>query len=212
LAQSYLTEKERQRRLRIDSWLKTPARKADWMKVFKLWICNEIRPTSYCLLQNRKPQMPNQELRWSGWIRIKLYSSIYSKKLAVEVCPCHHISTPRNRTFWIRTICLIHQKQLRPLDSQKVWWDGIIKERRRKSLNLLAHLSLECQHPLNSSLSSAHPEATSSQCRCKPNEMALSIKPKGIHTTTAFQKPVTQLVTSKTLELPFILANQPNTA
>lgn len=36
LAQSYLTEKERQQRLRIDSWLKTPARKADWMKVFKL--------------------------------------------------------------------------------------------------------------------------------------------------------------------------------
>jgi hypothetical protein len=35
-SQSCLMEKERQQWLRTDSWLKTPARKADWMKAFKL--------------------------------------------------------------------------------------------------------------------------------------------------------------------------------
>ena len=207
-----LKEKERQRWLRIDRWLKTPARKADWMKVFTLWICNEIRPPSYCLSENRKPQMP-QELRWSSWIRIKLYSSIYSKIQGVEVC----LSTPQNRTFWIQPICLILQKLLRPLDSQEVWRDEIIKERRRKLLDLLVDLFLECQHQLSSSLSSAHPEITSYQF--KQNEMvgclALSIKPKGIHITipSMVHKLVTSQITptpsSEALELPVILANQP---
>lgn len=175
------------------------------MKVFKSWICNEIRPISYCLLQNRKPQMANQELKWSGWIRIKLYSSIYSKRLVVEVC----FSTPRNRMFWIRPICLIHRKQLQPLDSQKVWRDGIIRGRRHKSLNLLVHIFLEYQHPLNSTPSSARLETKSHQS--KQNEMAHSIKPNDIHTTIAFQKLVTSPIpSSTTLELPFILPiNQP---
>ena len=131
----------------------------------------------------------------------------------MEVC----LSTPQNRTFWIQPICLILQKLLRPLDSQEVWRDEIIKERRRKLLDLLVDLFLECQHQLSSSLSSAHPEITSYQF--KQNEMvgclALSIKPKGTHITTPsmVHKPVTSRITpmpsSEALELPVILANQP---
>ena len=152
-----------------------------------------------------------QELRWSSWIRIKLYSSIYSNIQEVEVC----LSTPQNRTFWIQPICLILQKLLRPMDSQEVWWDEIIKERRQKLLDLLADLFLECQHQLSSSLSSAHPEIRSYQF--KQNEMAgclaLSIKPKGIHITIPLHKLVTSQITplpsSEALELPVIPANPP---